>query len=178
MRKTFKTQPCLIVTGNPLSAKCQSKLDNMEMVLCWEEIEVILSPIYNSTTGCPSYPLLTLFRSLLLGVWYDLSDVQLSEQLHRDLLFRRFCRIELDQNAPSHDTLSRFRDKLRKHNLLEDLLKAINAQLEQKNIIMTTGRINIVDASPIEAHQSRAGKGKDCENKRDKDGGWHVGTVE
>ena len=134
MRKPFKTQTCLAVTDNPLSSKSQDMLNTMETVLCWEEIEDILSPIYNSTTGCPSYPLLTLFRSLLLGVWYKLSDVQLSEQLHRDLYFRRFCHLELDHNAPSHATLSRFRNNLIKHDLLEVLMEVITLQLEQKNI--------------------------------------------
>ena len=39
---------------------------------------------------------------------------------------------------------------------------------------MKAGHINIVDATPVEAHQSRGGKGKDGKSKRDKDGGWHV----
>ena len=50
----------------------------------------------------------------------------------------------------------------------------INRQLEAKNIILTEGRINIIDATPIEAAQSGSGKGKDGEPKRDKDAGWHV----
>lgn len=48
----------------------------------------------------------------------------------------------------------------------------INCQLEAKNIILTQGRINIIDATPIEAAQS--GSGKDGHPKRDPDGGWHV----
>ena len=39
---------------------------------------------------------------------------------------------------------------------------------------MTEGRINIIDATPIEAAQSGSGKGKDGQPKRDPDGGWHV----
>ncbi|MBT5001675.1 MAG: hypothetical protein HOI86_01010 [Tateyamaria sp.] len=33
-----------------------------------------------------------LFRALLLGLWYDLSDVKLEAQLARNSMFRRFCR--------------------------------------------------------------------------------------
>jgi hypothetical protein len=40
------------------------------------------------------------------------------------------------------------------------LLKEINRQLEEKNIIITQGRINIIDATPIEAAQSGPGKAK------------------
>jgi len=46
--------------------------------------------------------------------------------------------------------------------------------LKVKNIILTEGRINIIDATPIEAAQSGSGKGKDGQPKRDPDGGWHV----
>ena len=50
----------------------------------------------------------------------------------------------------------------------------VHHQLEIKNIIMTQGRINIVNATPIEAAQSGCGNGKDGESKRDADAGWHV----
>ena len=39
---------------------------------------------------------------------------------------------------------------------------------------MTEGRINIIDATPIEAAQSGSGKGKDGKPKRDNRAGWHV----
>ena len=50
----------------------------------------------------------------------------------------------------------------------------MNNQLEAKNIIMTEGRINIIDATPVEAAQSGPGKGADGTPKRDPDAGWHV----
>ena len=39
---------------------------------------------------------------------------------------------------------------------------------------MTEGRINIIDATPIEAAQSGDGKGKDGKKLRDPEAGWHV----
>jgi len=103
-----------------------------------------------------------------------LSDVQLSQCLYRDLLFRKFCHLELGGDVPEASTLGRFRSQLVEHDLWERLLGEINRQLEAKNIILTEGRINIIDATPIEAAQSGSGKGKDGEPKRDKDAGWHV----
>ena len=134
----------------------------------------MLAPIYASQTGRPSYPLLTLFRGLLLGVWYRLSDVQLSQCLYRDLLFRKFCHLELGGDVPEASTLGRFRNQLVEHDLWERLLGEINGQLEAKSIILTEGRINIIDATPVEAAQSGSGNGKDGKPKRDPDGGWHV----
>jgi IS5 family transposase len=174
MQKPFITQPELFVSTNDLDHPGLHALDDTEGVLDWSKIEPILSSIYASQTGSPSYPLLTMFRGLLLGVWYRLSDVQLSQCLYRDLLFRKFCPLELGGDIPEASTLGRFRNQLVEHDLWEQLLGEINRQLEAKSIILTEGRINIIDATPVEAAQSGSGKGKDGEPKRDKDAGWHV----
>ena len=50
----------------------------------------------------------------------------------------------------------------------------INRQLDAKNIILTEGRINIIDATPIEAAESGSGKGKDGQPKRGRQAGCHV----
>ena len=39
---------------------------------------------------------------------------------------------------------------------------------------MTRGRINIIDATPVEAAQSGPGNGVDGKLKRDSEAGWHV----
>jgi len=174
MQKPFSTQPDLFVSTADLEHPILHSLDDTEALLEWSEIEKLLSSIYSSSTGRPSYPLLTLFRSLLLGVWYQLSDVQLAQCLYRDLLFRKFCRIELGGDVPEASTLGRFRTRLVEHDLWDQLLGEINRQLEVKNIIMKEGRINIFDATPIEAAQSGPGKGKDGRPKKDPEAGWHV----
>jgi len=174
MQKSFTTQPELFVSSTDLKHPVLHALDDTESLLDWTQIEHLLSSIYASKTGRPSYPLLTLFRSLLLGVWYRLSDVQLAQCLYRDLLFRKFCHLELGATVPEASTLGRFRNKLVEHDLWDQLLGEINRQLEAKNIIMTEGRINIIDATPVEAAQSGSGKGKDGQAKRDPEAGWHV----
>jgi IS5 family transposase len=174
MQKPFVTQAELFVSSSDLEHPALHALDDTEAVLDWSKIEPILSSIYASKTGRPSYPLLTLFRGLLLGVWYRLSDVELSQCLYRDLLFRKFCHLELGGDVPEASTLGRLRNQLVEHDLWERLLGEINRQLEAKNIILTEGRINIIDATPVEAAQSGSGKGKDGQPKRDKQAGWHV----
>ena len=174
MQKSFTTQPELFVSSADLDHPILHALDDTESLLEWTEIEALLGSIYASTTGRPSYPLLTLFRGLLLGVWYRLSDVQLAQCLFRDLLFRKFCYLELGGEVPEASTLGRFRSKLVEHDLWDQLLAEINRQLEAKNIIMTQGRINIIDATPVEAAQSGTGKGRDGQPKRDPEAGWHV----
>ena len=174
MQKPFVTQADLFVSSSDLEQPALYALDDTEAVLDWSKIEPILSSIYASKTGRPSCPLLTLFRGLLLGVWYRLSNVELSQCLYRDLLFRKFCHLEVGGDVAEASTLGRFRNQLVEHDLWERLLREINRQLEAKNIIVTAGRINIIAATPIEAAQSGSGKGKDGKPKRDPDGGWHV----
>ena len=174
MQKPFTTQTELFVSASDIDHPILRSLDDTEALLDWSQIDYLLSSIYSSKTGRPSYPLLTLFRSLLLGIWYDLSDVQLAQCLYRDLLFRKFCRLELGGEVPEASTLGRFRTQLVETDWWDRLLAEINGQLEVKNIIMTQGRINIIDATPVEAAQSGPGKGVDGEPTRDPDAGWHV----
>ena len=174
MQKPFVTQPELFVTSADLEHPSLQGLDGAEAVLDWQKLEQIMAGIYASKTGRPSYPLLTLLRASLLGIWYRLSDIELAQTLFRDLLFRKFCHLELGGDVPDATTIGRFRAKLVEHNLWEVLLGEVNRQLEAKHIIMTEGRINIIDATPIEAAQSGPGKGMDDQPKRDPEAGWHV----
>jgi IS5 family transposase len=151
MQKPFTTQSALFVSASDIDHTILRSLDDTEALLDWSQIEPLLSSIYSAKTGRPSYPLLTLCRSLLLGIWYQLSNVQLAQWLYRDLLFRKFCRLELGGDVPEASTLGRFRTQLVERNLWDQLLAEINGQLEAKNIIMTQGRINIIDATPVEA---------------------------
>ena len=64
MQKPFATQPELFVTAREFDHRALHALhalDDTEAVLDWSKIEPILSSIYASKTGRPSYPLLTLF---------------------------------------------------------------------------------------------------------------------
>jgi IS5 family transposase len=174
MQNPFSTQPELFITSGDLGHASLQGLDGAEAVLDWQKLEQIMAGIYASKTGRPSYPLLTLFRASLLGIWFRLSDVELAQTLFRDLLFRKFCHLELGGDVPDATTIGRFRQKLVEHDLWEVLLGEVNRQLEAKRIIMTEGRINIIDATPVEAAQSGPGKGADERPTRDPEAGWHV----
>ncbi len=122
MRKSFETQPALFVSSTALDHPSLHGLDDTEAVLDWMQLEALMNEIYASKTGRPSYPLLTLLRGLLLGIWYKLSDEQLAASLARDLLFCRFCRLELSADIADATTLGRFRQQLVQYDLWERLL--------------------------------------------------------
>lgn len=152
------------------------EFDDIEKLLDWKKLEKHLAPIYSSSEGGASYPPIMMFRAMLLQVWHNLSDVQTEKLLNRDLLFRRFCRLSLVDNAPDHSTISRFRSQLQKADLYQRLLDEVNEQLADKGAIVRVGEISILDASVIEAHQCRKKPGVNRENTQDKEAGWAVKT--
>lgn len=94
----------------------------------------------------------------LLQTWYGLSDYEIEDRLNDSISFSTFCGMSIEQSAPDHSTLSRFRSLLTKNNAYEALFKEINRQLELHNIIVKQGAI--VDASIIDTPLKPKGKSK------------------
>jgi IS5 family transposase len=115
-----------------------------------------------------------MFKILILQAWYNLSDEALEKQIDRDLMFRRFIDLSLSESVPDHSGIWRFRQLLNTQGLLEPLLEQINTHLERNSIIVSLGSINIIDATVIEAKQSRKCKGRDGNNTQDKDAKYNV----
>lgn len=158
MRQSFQTQPALFATHELFDHPSLTALDDVEALIDWGRINAHLPRgEARAQTGRPGYPAQTLFRALLLGLWYDLSDVRLSAQLARDLLFRKFCHLELDQGVPDDSTLGRFRARL--GDRLEAILDEIMAQLEAQQVVLAEGRIAVIDATVVEAAQSKISTG-------------------
>jgi len=84
-----------------------------------------------------------------------LSGPGLEKQLARDLMFRRFINLGLSEGVPDHSTPWRFRNTLTKQGLLDTLLLEVNRQLSAKGLYIKAGEVSIVDATVIEARQSR-----------------------
>ncbi len=155
----------------------------------WDSIEKLIDTDYyrgKSAVGQPSYSGLLLFKMCLLQIWYGLSDYEIEDRLNDSISFSYFCGMNIDQVAPDHSTLSRFRTALTKTNTFEKLFSSINSQLENHNIIVKTGLI--VDASIVDTPLRPKGKTnhkvtedrseeeveitKDYAESVDKDGTW------
>ena len=108
------------------------RLEAIEGLVDWSAMERLLAPVYPSPTGRPSYPVLSLFKAVLLGAWHALGDPELEAALGDRLSFRRFCGLGLDEPVPDHSTLWLFRDELRLLGLSESVFAEVNRQLEKK----------------------------------------------
>jgi IS5 family transposase len=166
------------------TAKKQTKrekfLAEMEAVVPWDALIVLIEPIYPKTSkkgGRPPYPLATMLRIHLLQQWYSLSDPAMEEALIEVPTMRRFAGIDLiSDRIPDETTILTFRHLLEKHRLGEQIFETVKAHLSNRGMTMRQG--TIVDATLIAAPSStknQAGK-RDPEMHQTKKGNqWYFG---
>lgn len=131
----------------------------MNQLLDWGAIKNAIDKYYTkgkSATGTPAYDGLLLFKVCLLQTWYGLSDYEVEDRINDSISFSYFCGMSIDQIAPDHSTISRFRTLMTKKKAYDKLFKEINRQLEKHQIIVKTGAI--VDASVIDTPLRPKGK--------------------
>jgi transposase, IS5 family len=150
------------------------ELDGIDRLIDWKAIGKLMAGIHAKKQGEAAWPPLMMFKALLLQSWYGLSDPGLEKQLARDLMFRRFINLGLSEGVPDHSTIWRFRNTLTKQGLLDTLLAEVNQQLSAKGLYIKTGEVSIVDATVIEAKQSRPRKNAKGENTQDSEAGYNV----
>jgi transposase, IS5 family len=124
-----------------------SSLEALRSLVDWAEIDRHLAPIYASAKGEQAWPPLSLFKALLLAVWYDLSDVKLAGALDDRASFRRFCGFAADEPTPERTAFVRFRRELLARDLDRVLFAAVTDQLDAQGVTVKTG--TLVDATLI-----------------------------
>ncbi len=124
-----------------------SSLDELHRLVDWAAIDHHLAPIYASAKGEQAWPPLSLFKALLLAVWYDLSDVKLAEALDDRTSFRRFCGFAAEEPTPERTAFVRFRRALLARDLDRVLFAAVTDQLDAQGVTVKTG--TLVDATLI-----------------------------
>jgi IS5 family transposase len=114
----------------------------------WYRFEKLVGHLRDETgPGKPGYPVLLLFRSVLLQSLYGLSDRDLEDALNDRLSFKRFVGMSLEDAAPDHTVLNRFRNQLVQEGLLEKLFVELDRQLEKAGVILKRG--TMLDATLI-----------------------------
>jgi IS5 family transposase len=142
--------PSFVEALLPKSATSHGQLDRLAELVKWYRFEKVLGHMRDEgSPGRPGYPVLVLFRALLLQSLYGLSDRELEEALKDRLSFRRFAGLSLEDEIPDHTVLNRFRNRLVEEGLLEKLFAELDRQLEKAGVILKRG--TMLDATLIEA---------------------------
>ncbi|WP_323130401.1 transposase, partial [Sinorhizobium medicae] len=97
--------------------------------------------ISSAAKGEPAWPPLSLFRAMLLSVWYDLSDVKIAEALDDSASFRRFCGFSASEPTPERTAFVRFRKALVVQGLDKVLFERITQKLKAQAIQVKTGTL-------------------------------------
>jgi len=127
-----------------------ARLEAIDAAIDWRPLGALAAKIQTpKETGRPCYAALPLLKAIYLQALYDLSDPGLEEALTDRLSFRRFCGYGMDQPTPDETTICRFRNALAEANVLAECFAEVNAQLEQKGLVLRKG--TIVDATIVAA---------------------------
>jgi IS5 family transposase len=127
----------------------KDRLSEIEGLIDWSGIEALLRPLRAGRMGRPPYPVLALFKALLLQRWHDLSDEALEDALCDRLSFRRFAGLSLEDAVPDASTLCRFRTDMASTGLGEAVFAAVGQDLSGKGLIVRQG--TLIDASLMPA---------------------------
>lgn len=143
-------RPSFVEALMPKGAGSNASLERLAGLAKWYRFEKLLSHMRDEESpGRPGYPVLLLFRALLLQSLYGLSDRELEDSLNDRLSFKRFVGLSLEDEAPDHTVLNRFRNRLIEEGLLEKLFAELDRQLEKAGVILKRG--TMLDATLIEA---------------------------
>ena len=146
-------------------------MERLTDLIDWAPLEALVADLHAAPVGRPSYPPLLMVTVLLLQPRYQASDPAMEEALWERLSFRRFVGLGLQDAAPDHSTISRFRSQLTRAGLAEPLFAAVEAQLAARGLLVKQG--TLVDATLVDAQVRRPkGGATGAGSPRDPDAAW------
>ena len=147
---------------NAKKTRKQVFLEQMEQVVPWVALVELIAPYYpEGKTGRPPFSLQTMLRIHFMQQWFTLSDPGMEEAFFDTPLYREFAKLEEFGRLPDESTILRFRHRLEKHKLAEQILGVVNELLTARGLLLKAG--TVVDATLIAAPSSTKNK----EHKRD-----------
>jgi len=165
-----------MILSTKKTRKCEF-LEQMELVVPWKALVEMIAPFYpEGRTGRPPFSLEAMLRTHFMQQWFTLSDLAMEEAFFDTPIYREFAQLDAFGRLPDESTILRFRHRLEKHKLAEQILAVVNELLVQKGLLLKAG--TAVDATIIAAPSSTKNKDKkrDPEMHSSKKGNqWHFG---
>lgn len=135
------------------------------------------APYYpEGKNGRPPFALETMLRVHCMQQWFDLSDLGMEEAFFDTPVYREFAQLDAHGRLPDESTILRFRHRLERHKLAEQILATVNDLLAAQGLLLKAG--TAVDATLIAAPSSTKNKNKarDPEMHSSQKGNeWHFG---
>jgi IS5 family transposase len=170
-------QAALDLNLNLKKTRKREFLEQMNEVVPWAALVERIAPYYpQGRTGRPPFSLTTMLRVYFMQQWFTLSDPAMEEAFFDTPLYREFAQLPDLLRLPDESTILRFRHRLEKHKLTEQILATVNEILTECGLLLKTG--TVVDATLIAAPTSTKNKDKarDPEMHSSKKGNqWYFG---
>ena len=133
-------------------------LARMRDLMDWEAFRPRLKKIFGTDSsrkgsGRPPWDELVMFRALLLGVMYSLSDRNLQFLLLDRLTFKRFVGLQSEDQVPYQKTLWKYRNRLSESGEMEQLFEEFKRQIRTRGYELKSGQI--VDSTIVETLRQR-----------------------
>ncbi len=137
----------------------QELLAQMERVVPWAALVELIAPYYpEGKNGRPPFALATMLRIHCMQQWFTLSDLAMEEAFFDTPVYREFAQLNAHGRLPDESTILRFRHRLEKHKLAEQILVTVNELLATQGLLLKAG--TAVDATLIPAPTSTKNKDK------------------
>ena len=134
-------------------------LGQMERVFPWARLVELIAPYYpEGKTGRPPFALETMLRVHFMQQWFSLSDLAMEEAFFDTPLYREFAQLDVHGRLPDESTILRFRHRLEKHKMADQVLVTINDLITEQGLLLKAG--TEVDAPLIAAPSSTKNKDK------------------
>ena len=148
-----------------------------DVVFPWAALIDLSAPSYpEDKNGHPHFALEGMLRIHCMQQWFTLSDLAMEEAFFETPIYGEVAGLDVHGRMPDESTILRFRHRLEKHKLAEQILATVNELLAAQGSPLKAG--TAVDATLIAAPSSTKNKDK----KRDpethssqKDNEWHFG---
>ena len=131
----------------------------MDKVVPWDELVDLIDPYHSEgKVGRRPFTLQTMLRTHFMQQWFSLGDQAMEEAFLDTPLYRDFAQLPAFGRLPDESTILRFRHRLEKHKLADQILATVNELLEQRGLLLRAG--TAVDATLLAAPSSIKNKDK------------------
>jgi IS5 family transposase len=121
-------------------------LQQMDTVVPWADLVDLIAPYYSEgRTGRPPFALETMLRVHFMQQWFSLSDPAMEDAFFDTPLYREFAQLDASVKPPDESTILRFRHRLERHKLADQILATVRKLLEQRGLLLKVG--TAVDAT-------------------------------
>ncbi len=91
-------------------------------------------------TGRPPFSLEAMLRAHFMQQWFNLSDLAMEEAFFDTPIYREFAKLDACGRLPDESTILRFRHRLEKYKLAEQILVVVDEICAPTPAIAANGR--------------------------------------